>query len=130
MDVKEARLWLADARSDLALAMSRKTRAMRYSHLCFHAQQAAEKALKAVLIANKVSVPKTHDLAYLVNMLPSAITAIPAIVQLPVLTKYAVLYRYPGQDLPVTKRDHENSVRLAKEIVVWSGRVILGKRRA
>ena len=38
--------WLRHARSDLALARSRKGRDVLYEHLCFHAQQAAEKAIK------------------------------------------------------------------------------------
>ena len=57
--------WLGDARGDLALATINKTRSMRYAHLCFHAQQAAEKSLKAVYLALDLSLPKTHDLAYL-----------------------------------------------------------------
>ena len=42
--------WLRHARSDLALARMRKTKSLLYGHLCFHAQQAAEKALKAVMV--------------------------------------------------------------------------------
>ena len=42
--------WLRHARSDLALSRMPKTRAVLYQHLCFHAQQAAEKALKAVFL--------------------------------------------------------------------------------
>lgn len=55
--------WLTRARSDLALARMTKTRAVLYEHLCFHAQQASEKALKAVLGSHGVPFPKTHDLA-------------------------------------------------------------------
>ena len=42
--------WLRHARSDLALAGVPKTGKVLYAHLCFHAQQAAEKALKGVLL--------------------------------------------------------------------------------
>ena len=35
-----------------------KTRRILYQHLCFHAQQAAEKALKAVLVAKGVRFPE------------------------------------------------------------------------
>ena len=35
--------WLRDARGDLALANVPKTPAIRYAHLCFHAQQAGVK---------------------------------------------------------------------------------------
>ncbi len=37
--------------------------------LCFDAQQAAEKALKAVLLARNVAFPFTHDLSRLVTLL-------------------------------------------------------------
>jgi HEPN domain-containing protein len=42
--------WLVYARSDLELARRGKSPAILLETLCFHAQQAAEKALKAVLI--------------------------------------------------------------------------------
>ena len=119
IDIGEAACWLRDSRSDLGLAMAPKTRAIRYAHLCFHAQQAAEKALKAVLIAHAAAVPRTHDLAYLLDLLPKSIVVFPALLELPVLTKYAVQHRYPGQDLPVTKKDYEKAVFLAKETVAW-----------
>lgn len=52
--------WLRLAREDLEVAeilFNEK----RWAHVCFHAQQAAEKGLKA-LIENKKQVPKLHDL--------------------------------------------------------------------
>lgn len=39
----------------------------------FHAQQAVEKALKAVLTAVAVRVGRTHDIAYLLTLLPDAL---------------------------------------------------------
>ena len=36
---------------------------------CFHAQQAAEKYLKAFLVSRNVGFPKTHDLEVLLNLL-------------------------------------------------------------
>ena len=62
--------WLRHARSDLALASMRKTKRLLYEHLCFHAQQAAEKAVKAVLVHHGIRVPRSHDMAYLLTMLP------------------------------------------------------------
>ena len=62
--------WLQNARSDLSLAKVPKTRSIQYSHLCFHAQQAAEKAIKAVLLARRIVMPRTHDLDFLLGQLP------------------------------------------------------------
>ena len=54
----DPRAWLRYARSDLALARSEAPE-IYLEHLCFHAQQAVEKALKAVLIERGVRFPYT-----------------------------------------------------------------------
>jgi HEPN domain-containing protein len=64
---------------------------------CFHAQQCAEKYMKAVLHEAKTKYDRTHDLPALLRKL----TAInPMWVALgmaaQVLSDYAVRYRYPG----------------------------------
>ena len=116
--------WLGDARGDLALASIKKSRPMRYAHLCFHAQQAAEKSLKAVYLALDLNLPKTHDLAYLMDNLPEKIVFPPSMLMLPVLTKYAVQCRYPGQDIPVTRQDWLAAVELAKATYRWANRFV------
>jgi len=56
----DPREWLNRARSNLALA--RSTLANVYlEDLCFDAQQAAEKAIKAVFIHRVVSFPDIHN---------------------------------------------------------------------
>ncbi len=75
-----ARLWLANADTDLALA---REIAERYaSRACFHAQQSAEMALKGVLIALADDHPRTHvgdglirELEALGEVVPSGIVA-------------------------------------------------------
>lgn len=62
--------------------------------LCFDAQQAAEKALKALLVAHKVEFPYVHDLAHLVSLVEETGTVVPeAIYRADELTPYAVLAR-------------------------------------
>ena len=116
--------WLRHARSDLALCGMPKTRSILYQHLCFHAQQASEKALKAVLVANCVRFPKTHDLAFLMQSLPSAVTVPPPLLNLPALNQYAVQQRYPGESPPITRKDYKASALLAEEAVSWAARSI------
>lgn len=61
----------------------------------FHAQQAAEKYLKAVLIKEKILFSKTHDLTVLVELLLSHVTPLPFDQsELEELNPYAVLMRY------------------------------------
>jgi HEPN domain-containing protein len=57
-----ARGWLAKAESDLAAARRLTEGGGPYDGACFHAQQAAEKALKAVLAAVDAPIPRTHNL--------------------------------------------------------------------
>jgi len=88
--------WLNRARSDLNLARLSRPEGVLLEDLCFHAQQAAEKALKAVLVANSMAVPNIHSIRRLIDLLPANLT-IPAEVQdAAVLTDYAVSSRYPG----------------------------------
>ena len=55
--------WLRHAESDLALAkLALEREEILTEQVCFHAPQAAEKALKAVLIASQQRFPPLHDL--------------------------------------------------------------------
>ena len=62
--------WLEYSTTDLEVAKYLLTSDMtgQYKIVCFHAQQSAEKALKAVLVKNDVDPPKEHDLVKLCNM--------------------------------------------------------------
>ena len=62
--------WLRRARSNLARARAdRNLPDVLYEDLCFDAQQAAEKAIKALLVHRQVRFPKTHDLLDLLTLL-------------------------------------------------------------
>jgi HEPN domain-containing protein len=96
----EARRWLHFAEDDLASArLHLATALILPNQACYHAQQAAEKALKATLIVRGVIFPKSHDLVALAALLPPADHAIINQVDLPVLTAWVVAARYPT-DLP------------------------------
>jgi HEPN domain-containing protein len=61
----------------------------------FHAQQAVEKAIKAVLSAAGADVPKTHDLQRLLNLLAAAsLAAPPRADELLTLSPYGAVLRY------------------------------------
>ena len=65
------------------------------STFAFHCQQAAEKLLKALLVALKVRFRKTHDLQELMTSLEDAGDALPQTFSgLDELTPYAVQFRY------------------------------------
>lgn len=62
------REWLNRARSNLIQARDEKP-GVYLEDLCYQAQQAAEKALKAVFLHYGMRFPYIHDLAELVNLL-------------------------------------------------------------
>ena len=65
--------WLRFARSDLVLASIPRPAGVLPENLCFHAQQAAEKALKAVLLSKGMEVPRTHNIRTLLDRLAERI---------------------------------------------------------
>lgn len=113
--------WLRHARSDLALASAvGPVGDILAETLCFHAQQAAEKALKAVLVHVGIEFPRTHSLRLLVDLLPRAIRIDPVLESVVGLTDYAVTTRYPGETEPVDQAELEESIRLAQAVVRWA----------
>lgn len=58
--------WLARAKSNLAMARREKTEEVFWEDLCFETQQAAEKALKAVLQSRAIRFRYVHSLEELI----------------------------------------------------------------
>lgn len=115
----DPREWLNRARSNLARAQTKIT-GVYLEDLCFDAQQAAEKAIKALLIKRGVTFPYVHDLARLVTLLEEAGQEIPEFVRrAEALTRYAVVTRYPGLAEPVTEAHFQEAIAVAKAVLEW-----------
>ena len=115
----DPREWLNRARSDLEIARSRKE-GVYLEDLCFHAQQAAEKAAKALLIRHDVEFPYVHDVVRLLTLLEEAGHPIPErIREAGRLTRFAVITRYPGLAPPVSPEEYHEAVTLAERLVRW-----------
>lgn len=123
LDRAEVRAWWALAASDLRVASVILALEPPEWHLaCFHAQQAAEKALKAVLEARDLPVPRTHDLALLVQRIAS-VTAVGTIVEAAMrLSAYGVGPRYPGPSGEATGIDARGAISDAELICAWAKR--------
>lgn len=81
-----------------------------YDAVCFHAQQCAEKYLKAYMQEKGIKFKKIHDLEILLNdILPTEPSWAALRNDLIVLTSYAVEYRYPG--MATIKTEAEDAVR-------------------
>jgi HEPN domain-containing protein len=109
--VEEPREWLNRAQSDLLLAKTKK-KGIYLEDLCFHAQQAAEKAIKALLIARGVEFPYIHDIAGLFTLLEMTGEDLPTIVREgEKLTRFAVFTRYPGIAQPISHKEYEEAIK-------------------
>ncbi len=105
--------WVQKAEADWAVAqkLAGETPPPR-DIVCFHCQQAAEKYLKALLQESGLVVPKTHELADIIDLLlPGNATLSRLRRKADSLTQYAVDYRYPGE--MASKRQMEAALRHA-----------------
>jgi HEPN domain-containing protein len=120
----DPREWLNRAQSDLQLASSTPA-GVYLEDLCYHAQQAAEKAIKAVFIHRGLSFPYVHDIARLLTLLESNGERVPLSVQrAKQLTRFAVFSRYPGVAPAIKEREYDQAVRQAQRVLRWAERVI------
>lgn len=116
----DPREWLNRARSNSARAKADIPGSYAEDH-CFDAQQAAEKAIKAVFVKRRASFPYVHDLGRLLRLLEDAGEAIPeSVSEAAELTKYALVTRYPGVAEPVTWQDRDGAVAIAEAVVRWA----------
>jgi len=118
--------WLRHAWSDLELARVVRNSRILLEDLSFHAEQAAEKALKAVLIFKSIPFPKTHNIRTLLDFLPRDVIPTKEVKEAAGLTDYAVLSRYPGDLEPVTDEEYRRALSLAEIVVKWAEGVIKG----
>ncbi len=116
--LKEVDGWLRYARDDLFGAerlLEAGGVAPRLS--CFHAQQAAEKAIKASLIFLQAGFPKTHNLQLLCNLLPESWRLRNDPSRFSDLSDWAVEPRYPGDIREATEDEAEAAIEQAREIL-------------
>jgi HEPN domain-containing protein len=109
--------WIAKAEGDFATAQRefRVRRAPNYDAVCFHAQQCAEKYLKAYLIAQKNDPPRIHNLIELLKLCVKLDGTFeltrPAMES---LNAFAVVVRYPRAF--ATKDEARDAVKQMKQV--------------
>lgn len=120
-NLEGAKKWLQRAKSNMARAKAgRVAPEVLYEDLCFDSQQAVEKALKSVCILHEIIFPKTHDIAYLIELLENGgVTISDNVQQARLLTGYAVESRYPGDYEPVDETEYIKSVEIAENVLKW-----------
>ena len=90
-----ARGWLRKSESDITTLHALLESGISYDIACFHAQQAAEKALKSILAFSELPIFKTHDLPKLLGAIVLLHPSFSANMdELKLLTTYAIDSRY------------------------------------
>ena len=112
------RAWIRKAESDLKTAehtLALKERCP-FDTVCFHAQQCAEKYLKALLVSRTLDFPKTHDLRLLMQKIPGDINLKLHIEEVVSLNRYTIEARYPGDWEPFNRGEAEKAVTIARKV--------------
>jgi HEPN domain-containing protein len=115
---RKAREWLASADDDLRLAeysMSMPERCP-YQLVAFHAQQCAEKSLKAFLVADGIEFPRSHNISLLLELAEQAGSWPASLDAAADLTPYATFARYPGPVVETTRDQALRSLDLARQV--------------
>ncbi len=118
------------AHEDLVSAEAIAATGQAFRSVCFHAQQLAEKSLKALLAVEDLAYPKTHDLGELVTF-GSAV--FPVLLEwadeLDVLTPYAVAGRYGMAETPTPERA-QALLDIARRFGEWARRMVMERLEA
>jgi len=117
---KEVDNWLRQAQSDL-IAAGNSLKSKNYDWSCFQAQQAAEKALKALYLQTFKEIRKVHDLTFLAKKLEFPDELLNSCIR---LNKVYLETRYPNAEeeipaLKLTEKDAKNSLEDASSILKW-----------
>jgi len=111
--------WIARAKSSYEISKTEIKNNIYYEDLCYQSQQAVEKVLKGLLIYFGIDPEFSHNIGLLLNEIEK-FTNIPENIKLATnVTKYAVLTRYPGEYDEITKKDYEESIKIAKDCLDW-----------
>ena len=84
--------------------------------IAYHAQQCAEKYLKAYLVYIDVDFPYTHNIRRLLKLCGQYATWAQDLKDAEELTPYAITARYPGEDEEVTQAEATQAVDIARQV--------------
>ena len=116
-------LWFEFANADLETAdfLYEKQYPRQLEIICYHCQQAGEKAIKALYIAKEIpgGIPRKHDLWFLLEQMKNVVDIPESIYDAAEkLDPYAIVFRYPGENR-VDDYRAKQAIGLAKAIIDW-----------
>ena len=115
---RKAKQWMIYGDEDLRLARHALTllSGCPYRLIAYHAQQCAEKYLKAYLVYHRIDFPYTHNISRLLELCEENSGWPSKIREAEELTPFAITARYPGEDEKVTKKEALRAVGIAAKI--------------
>ncbi|MCS7064980.1 MAG: HEPN domain-containing protein [Fimbriimonadales bacterium] len=119
MNEATVRNWIRKAESDLKVARDEiRTEDPATDMVCFHAQQCAEKYLKAFLVFHGVEIPRTHNLAALISECMQVESDFQNLISEGVdsLTDYATELRYADEFYLPAVEEAQEAIRLAEQV--------------
>jgi HEPN domain-containing protein len=127
MDRMVVEEWLKYAENDLEVVrILSNHHPMQLEIICYHCQQAAEKALKSFLIYSGKNPPKTHNLESLVDLCAELSPEFDEIVEAcEYLNPFGVQPRYPfgfelfDSDATISKQKSEAIVNFIRERIIY-----------
>lgn len=120
----DAREWLSFAEADLGVAehLDKTYHPKPLEISCFHCQQAAEKAVKSIIVLNgsQGGISKKHYLFLLLNQIKNMVSIEEKYYDYAdILAPYGVAMRYPNE-LFLEERHAEKAIQMANEFVKWA----------
>lgn len=109
--------WLDKAHKDLqAATILFSSNIEDYDNVGFHAQQAAEKFIKALLVRYQIEFPKTHSIGVLLQLVAQVDQdLVHHLTPADVLTPYGVEFRYPGDFAPLSHDEGAQALQLVEQ---------------
>ena len=120
---RETKLWLDMAEEDYGVArhLMDNYHPLPLEIICYHCQQAAEKAVKALIVENGAEggMPKLHDISFLLNQIKNKVVIDEKYYDYAdTLTPYGVSVRYPNE-LFLEEHHARDALRYSKEMIDW-----------
>ena len=127
-DLDDAKEWLEYAKADLGVAdhLFKTYYPKPLAIICYHCQQAAEKAVKTIIVLNgsKGGMPRRHDIFLLLNQIKNTVSIDTKFYDYAdVLAPYGVAMRYPNE-LQLEERHAAKAIEMANEFVAWADSLV------
>jgi HEPN domain-containing protein len=115
----QVKKWIIYAEEDLCLAKHslKLESGCPFRLTAYHAQQCAEKYLKAFLVYNQIDFPYTHSIIRLLEIC-SSVNQFPELKEAEELTPFAITTRYPDEDDDVNKEEAVIAIELAEPVKI------------